>query len=32
MVQINQEKCVGCGMCVSDCLALNIYIEEKKRM
>ncbi len=30
MVKINQEKCIGCGLCAADCLALNIEIEAEK--
>ena len=29
MVQINLEKCVGCGLCAEDCIALNIEVKEK---
>jgi len=30
MVQIDLEKCVGCGLCAADCLALNIEITDGK--
>ena len=30
MVRIDQEKCIGCGACIKDCLAFNISLEEKK--
>ena len=30
MVSINKEKCVGCGKCVSDCVAKNIEIIDGK--
>lgn len=30
MVQINVEKCIGCGLCAADCIALNIKVDEKK--
>lgn len=30
MIKIDQEKCIGCGRCVGDCLASNIEIKEKK--
>lgn len=30
MVKVDQEKCVGCGMCAADCLAFNIVVEAKK--
>lgn len=30
MVKIDYEKCTGCGLCVADCVALNIKIEDKK--
>lgn len=30
MVVINNEKCIGCGLCVSDCVADNIVIENGK--
>ena len=30
MVEINQEKCIGCGKCAEDCVARNIKIKEKK--
>lgn len=30
MVNIDQSKCIGCGSCAADCIALNIEIKEKK--
>lgn len=30
MVKVDQEKCVGCGMCAADCPVFNIVVEEKK--
>lgn len=30
MVQINQEKCIGCGLCVKDCIAAAIKIKDQK--
>lgn len=30
MVQIDLEKCVGCGLCAADCVALNIAVEDRK--
>lgn len=30
MIKIDQEKCIGCGLCAADCLALNIEVKEKK--
>lgn len=30
MIQINMEKCIGCGLCAADCIALNIEINENK--
>ena len=30
MVKIDQESCIGCGMCAADCLALNIELMEEK--
>ena len=30
MVNIDNEKCIGCGLCVSDCVADNIVIENGK--
>lgn len=29
-VIIDSEKCVGCGLCVKDCVASDIYLENKK--
>lgn len=30
MVSIDTEKCIGCGMCVKDCIGFNIAIKDKK--
>lgn len=30
MVKIEQEKCIGCGLCAVDCIAFNIQIQEQK--
>lgn len=30
MVRVNVEKCIGCGKCTADCLALNIVVEDGK--
>lgn len=30
MVNIAKEKCIGCGMCVTDCFPDNIFLKEKK--
>ncbi|MCI8466148.1 MAG: 4Fe-4S binding protein [Lachnospiraceae bacterium] len=27
MIEINREKCIGCGACVEDCLLGNLYLE-----
>lgn len=32
MVVINEEKCIGCGLCVGDCLPHNIKIENNKAL
>lgn len=29
-ISIDYEKCVGCGLCVNDCPASHLYIENKK--
>lgn len=30
MVQIDLEKCVGCGLCAADCVAVNIEMNDNK--
>lgn len=30
MVRVDQEKCIGCGLCAADCLAFNIVVENGK--
>lgn len=30
MVKIDKEKCIGCGLCADDCIALNIKIQNEK--
>ena len=30
MVQIDLEKCIGCGLCAADCVAVNIEMNENK--
>ena len=30
MVRVDQEKCIGCGMCSADCLAFNIVLDGDK--
>ena len=30
MVRVDQEKCVGCGLCAADCLAFNIQLNGEK--
>ena len=30
MIKINEEKCVGCGLCAKDCLTFNIEIHNHK--
>ena len=30
MVRIDQNRCVGCGLCVKDCIAANIIIQNNK--
>lgn len=29
-IKVNNEKCIGCGLCVSDCPAFHIKVENKK--
>ena len=30
MVKVNQELCIGCGLCAADCLAFNIQVNGEK--
>ena len=30
MIRVENEKCIGCGLCVKDCVANNIILEEKE--
>lgn len=30
MIKVNHEKCIGCGKCTADCIALNIVVEDGK--
>lgn len=30
MAKIDREKCIGCGLCAADCIALNIELKDKK--
>lgn len=30
MIQINQEHCIGCGLCVQDCIAENLLLQNGK--
>ena len=30
MVNIDKEKCIGCGMCIKDCFPDNLFINEGK--
>ena len=30
MVRVDQEKCIGCGLCAADCLAFNIQLNGEK--
>lgn len=30
MVEINKKKCIGCAMCVKDCISRSLYMEEGK--
>ena len=31
MMLVNEEKCIGCGLCVKDCLLGCIKIKEKHK-
>ena len=28
MIRVDEQKCIGCGLCVKDCIANNIVLEE----
>ena len=28
MIRVDEQKCIGCGLCVKDCIANNIILEE----
>lgn len=30
MIQIDEHKCVGCGMCITDCVGNNIKLQDRK--
>ena len=30
MVRVDQEKCIGCGLCAADCLSFSIVVEDGK--
>ena len=30
MVEINRNACTGCGQCMSDCIANNLFLREGK--
>ncbi len=30
MIRVNQDKCIGCGLCISDCSGKNIVLENGK--
>lgn len=30
MVEINRNACTGCGQCISDCIANNLFLREGK--
>lgn len=30
MVRVDQEKCIGCGLCAADCLSFKIVVEDGK--
>ena len=32
MILVDSNKCIGCGQCVDDCVALNLEIIDKKAM
>ena len=31
MVEINRNACTGCGQCMSDCIANNLFLREGKQ-
>lgn len=30
MIEINQERCIGCGLCIADCIANRIVLKDGK--
>ncbi|MFR2692400.1 MAG: 4Fe-4S binding protein [Enterocloster bolteae] len=31
MVEINRNACTGCGQCMSDCIANNLFLRKEKQ-